>query len=108
MSTALSFPRVPAASHEYLLPPTSTCCLPRVPAASHEYLLPPTSTCYLSREPAASHEYFLHPTFLREHAACPYEEIPAIRSCRERSVIKKSRTFKRHFGQLAPGLLIQS
>jgi len=33
--------------HDYLLPPTTTCCLPR--------LLPPMTTCYLPRLPAASH-----------------------------------------------------
>src|SRR4051794_31072435 len=38
-------PRLPAASHDYLLPPTTTCSLPRLPAASHDYLLPPTTTC---------------------------------------------------------------
>src|SRR5271168_1818174 len=55
-------PRLPAASHDYLLPPTTTCCLPRLPAASHDYLLPPTTTCCLSRLPAASHDYLLPPT----------------------------------------------
>jgi hypothetical protein len=52
-------PRLPAASHDYLLLPTTTCCLPRLPAASHDYLLPPTTTCCLPRLPAASHDYLL-------------------------------------------------
>src|SRR5271156_5454947 len=30
--------------HEHMLPPTRTCCPPRVPVASHENLLPTTST----------------------------------------------------------------
>src|SRR5450755_3543858 len=54
-----SFTFVPSASHDYLLPPTTTCCLPRLPAASHDYLLPPTTTCSLPRLPAASHDYLL-------------------------------------------------
>src|SRR5271170_3039374 len=37
------------------LPPTTTCCLPRLPAASHDYLLPSTTTCCLPRLPAAFH-----------------------------------------------------
>jgi hypothetical protein len=55
-------PRLPAASHNYLLPPTTTCRLPRLPAASHDHLLPPTITRRLSRLPAASHDYLLPPT----------------------------------------------
>jgi hypothetical protein len=30
-------------------PPTTTCCLSRLPAASHDYLLPPKTTCRLPR-----------------------------------------------------------
>ena len=32
-------------SHDYLLPPTTTCSLPRLPAPSHDYLPPSTTTC---------------------------------------------------------------
>jgi hypothetical protein len=44
------------------VPPTTTFCLPRLPAASHDYLLPLTTTCYLPQLPAASHVYLLPPT----------------------------------------------
>src|SRR5271156_1807347 len=55
-------PRLPAASHDYLLPPTTTYCLPRLPTTSHDYLLPPTTTCCLPLLPAASPPYLLPPT----------------------------------------------
>src|SRR5450755_3543857 len=57
-----SFTFVPSASHDYLLPPTTTCCLPRLPAASHDYPLPLTTTCCLPRLPAPSHDYLPLPT----------------------------------------------
>ena len=47
-------PRLLAASHDYLLPPMTTCCLPRLPAASHDYLLLPTTICCVPRLSAAS------------------------------------------------------
>src|SRR5580704_6533455 len=43
------------------VPPTTTCCLPRLPAASHDYLLPPTTTCCFPRLSAAFHGYLLPP-----------------------------------------------
>jgi hypothetical protein len=36
-------PRLPAASHDFLLPPTTFCCLLRLSAASYDYLLPSTT-----------------------------------------------------------------
>jgi hypothetical protein len=61
-TTTFCLPRLPAASHDYLLPLTTTCCLPRLPAATHDYLLPPTTTCSLPRLPAPSYNYLLPPT----------------------------------------------
>ena len=66
------FPRLPAASHDYLLPPTTTCSLPRLPAPSHDYLLPPTTTCSPPRLPAPSHDYLLPPT-----TTCSPPRLPA-------------------------------
>ena len=43
MASLSYLPRLPAASHDFLLPPTTFCCLPRLFAASHDYLLPPTT-----------------------------------------------------------------
>jgi hypothetical protein len=52
------FCRPPAVSWRCTRPPedsstfrtsTITCCLPRLPAASHDYLLPPMTTCCLPR-----------------------------------------------------------
>src|SRR5271163_2315389 len=77
-TTTCCLPRLPAASHDYLLPPTTTCCLPRLPAASHDYLLPPMTTCCLPRLPAASHDYLLLPTTIccvpRLSAASPWSQ----------------------------------
>jgi hypothetical protein len=70
-------PRLPTASHDYLLPPTTTCCLPRLPTASHDYLLPPTTTCCLPRLPTASHDYLLPPTT----ACCLPRLLPASHDC---------------------------
>jgi hypothetical protein len=42
-SSTLRTSTITAASHDYLLPPTTTCSLPRLPAAFHEYLLPTTT-----------------------------------------------------------------
>jgi len=36
-------PRLPAASHDFLLSPTTFCCPPRLSAVPHDYLLPPTT-----------------------------------------------------------------
>jgi hypothetical protein len=41
--------------HDFLLPPTTSCCLPRLSVASHDFLLPPTTFCCLLRLPAAFH-----------------------------------------------------
>jgi hypothetical protein len=49
--TAYCLPPLPAASHHYLPPPTTTGCLTRLPAASHDYLLPtPSPSLRLLRE----------------------------------------------------------
>jgi hypothetical protein len=37
--------------HDFLLPPTTFCCLPRLSAASYDFLLPPTTTCCLPQLP---------------------------------------------------------
>jgi hypothetical protein len=44
-TTTFYLPRLPAASHDYLLPSTTICCLSRLPAPSQDYLPPPTTTC---------------------------------------------------------------
>jgi len=54
--TTCCLPRLPTASHNYLLPPTTTYCLPRLPASTRDYLLPPTTTCCHSRLLATSHD----------------------------------------------------
>src|SRR6266496_921931 len=47
----ISLLTVPAASHDYLLPPTTTCRLPQLLATSHNYLLPiPSPLLHLFRE----------------------------------------------------------
>src|SRR4051812_19538 len=49
MASLSYLPRPPVASHDFLLPPTTFCCLPRLPAASHDFLPPPTTPCCLPR-----------------------------------------------------------
>ena len=72
-TTTFCLPRLPAASHDYLLPLTTTCYLLQLPAASHDYLLPLTTTCSLPRLPAASHDYLLPPT-----TTCCLPQLPAV------------------------------
>src|SRR5947207_4167902 len=56
-SSTLRTSTITAATHDYLLPPTTTCSLPRLPAPSQDYLLPPKTACSLPRLPAPSHDY---------------------------------------------------
>jgi hypothetical protein len=53
---SVPLPPLLAASHHYLPPPITTCCLPSLPAPSHHYLPPPITTCCLPPLPATSHD----------------------------------------------------
>jgi hypothetical protein len=89
-----SLPRLPAPSHDYLLPPMTTCSLPRLPAAFHDYLLPtPSPSLRLLRE---------RPETPRHEVGCGANTIA--RSLYRRSLARGQNALTVYFVDAAPHL----